>query len=131
MSITAPSLARDAAEAASGPAPDTRLHPLVALRAMRRLLGDPEDTRQVFVIVKALRGRSGLRLFARFQASPTGACILAQRPSLLAHLSDDAALAAMAPGSLGRNYKSFMDEESLSAAAGWWTPRRPSTTPRR
>jgi ubiquinone biosynthesis protein COQ4 len=94
---------------------DTRLHPLQALRAVRRLIADPEDTKQVFVILTAMRGRSGLRIFDRFRRSATGAAVLSERRSLLGALQDSEALARLTPGSLGRAYLEFMKEEDLSA----------------
>ncbi|WP_158916814.1 Coq4 family protein [Caulobacter sp. S45] len=110
MSISAPALASEAR------IPDTRIRPLMALRAVLRLLRDPEDTSQVFVAVKALRGKSGVRVFKRFAQTPEGAQVLAERRSLLAYLSDDAALATAPAGSLARAYRAFMAEEGLSAA---------------
>jgi len=94
---------------------DTRLYPLQALKAVRRLLSNPEDTAQVFVILRAMRGRSGQKAMNRFRASPTGAAALADRRSLLAVLQDREALAAMPAGSLGRTYLDFMLEEDLLA----------------
>lgn len=94
----------------------TSLQPLTAIRAVRALMVNPEDTRQIFVIFRALRGRSGEKLFARFAASRTGQEILAQRRDLLATLSDRDALAALAEGSVGRRYFEFMERENLSAA---------------
>lgn len=92
------------------------LKPLTAIRAVRALLADPDDTRQIFVIFRALRGRSGVKLFKRFAASETGKQILAQRRDLLAALSDRDALAALPEGSVGRSYFEFMERENLSAA---------------
>lgn len=94
---------------------DTRLHPLTAIRAVRALQADPEDTRQIFVIFRALRGKSGVRLFQRFSASRTGQRILAERRSLLDVLSDRAYLAQLPDGSVGRAYLAFMEAENLSA----------------
>ena len=93
----------------------TRLHPIAALRAMRNLIRDREDTRQVFLLIEALRGKTTLRQFARFRQSETGRAMLAERRSLLARLSDRASLAALPPGSLGRAYYEFMAAEDLSA----------------
>ena len=42
-------------------------------RAVRALLANGEDTRQIFVIFRALRGRSGVKVFQSFKASPQGA----------------------------------------------------------
>ncbi len=93
-----------------------RLRPLQAMRAVRQLIANPEDTRQVFVVVEAMRGRSGLKMFQRFAASPTGRAILADRRRLLDVLEDQAALARLPEGSLGRAYLAFMQAENLSAA---------------
>lgn len=94
---------------------DARLHPVAAWRAIRRLVRDPEDTKQAFLLIEALRGRSTRRLLARLRRSPGGGLLLASRPSLLAHLGDRAALAALPAGSLGRAYLAFIGVESLSA----------------
>jgi ubiquinone biosynthesis protein COQ4 len=104
------------AKAASIHRAATRLQPLTALRAVRALMVDPQDTRQIFVIFRALRGRSGARLFRRFAASPTGRKILTERRDLLATLSDRETLAALPDGSMGRCYFDFMERENLSAA---------------
>lgn len=95
---------------------DTRLRPLEAVKAVRRLLANPDQTREVFVILRAMRGRSGIRLFRRFQQSAMGARILAERRSLLNTLSQGAALSAMPAASLGNDYQRFMAAENLSAA---------------
>jgi ubiquinone biosynthesis protein COQ4 len=93
---------------------DTRLRPLEAVKAVRRLLANPNETREVFVILRAMRGRSGLRLFRRFQDSAMGARILAERRSLFAAVSDSKTLAALPAGSLGHDYQRFMAQENLS-----------------
>lgn len=93
---------------------DTRLRPLEAVKAIRRLLANPDATEEVFAILRAMRGRSGIRLFDRFRRSPMGARILKERRSLFAALADDAALAALPEGSLGRVYQRFMAAENLS-----------------
>jgi ubiquinone biosynthesis protein COQ4 len=104
---------------------DTRLHPLRAIKAVRRLLNNPEDTTQVFVILKAMRGRSGVKMFRRFRASATGAAILSERRRLLGALQNQSALAALPAGSLGRAYFEFMREQDLSpeglaeSSQGW------------
>ena len=52
---------------------DNRIHPLIALRAVRGLLRDREDTRQAFLLVEALRGKTTLRQFARFARAKAAA----------------------------------------------------------
>ena len=93
---------------------DTRLRPLEAAKAVRRLLNNPDDTAQVFVIFRAMRGGSAQKTFRRFAASTTGAAILRDR-SLLAALEDSATLAGLPEGSVGRAYADFMVGQNLSA----------------
>jgi ubiquinone biosynthesis protein COQ4 len=93
----------------------TRLHPIAAVRAMRSLMRDREDTRQVFLLMDALRGKTTIRQFARFQRTETGRAVLAERRQLLDRLSDRASLAALPSGTLGRSYHEFMATENLSA----------------
>ena len=95
--------------------PSYRLHPLVALRAVRNLLRDREDTHQVFLLIDALRGKTTLRQFARFRQTETGRAVLGEHRRLLDRLSDRASLAALPAGSLGRAYYDFMAGENLSA----------------
>jgi ubiquinone biosynthesis protein COQ4 len=97
-------------------ASDTRLRPLTAMRAVRNLMATG-DTRQVFIIFRAMRGRSGIRNFRRFAESRTGAAVLKERRDLLTLLADRAALRQLPDGSLGRAYLDFMEREDLSAEA--------------
>jgi ubiquinone biosynthesis protein COQ4 len=94
---------------------DTRLRPLQAVRAVRRLLANPDDTAQVFAIFRAMRGKSGIKAFRRFAASPTGAQVLREKRRLLDTLTDRASLAALPPTSVGHSYFEFMDQEQLTA----------------
>ncbi len=93
---------------------DTRLRPIEAVKAVRRLMADPEATQEVFVILRAMRGRSGITLFRRFQESAMGVRILTEKRSLFATLSNSAALAALPAASLGSTYHRFMASENLS-----------------
>jgi ubiquinone biosynthesis protein COQ4 len=92
-----------------------QFRPFTALRAVTRLLRDPQDTRQVFVVMTALRGRSGQRMLTRFLQSPVGATVAAERRQLLDRLQDQAALAQLPQGSLGCAYFAFMQDEQLTA----------------
>jgi ubiquinone biosynthesis protein COQ4 len=94
---------------------DTRIRPLVALKALRALFKNGEDTRQVFLITEALRGRSGEIAFEQFRQTEVGQAVLRERRVLLDRLSDRAALAALPPGTLGRAYYDFMAAENLTA----------------
>jgi ubiquinone biosynthesis protein COQ4 len=93
----------------------TRLHPVAAFRAIRKLKQNREDTRQVFLLMDALRGKTSLRQFALFRETPTGSAVLAERRRLLDRLNDRDRLAALPPGTLGRGYYEFMMAENLSA----------------
>jgi ubiquinone biosynthesis protein COQ4 len=93
---------------------DTRLRPLDAICAVRRLFATGE-TREIFAIFRAMRGRSGIKAFRRFQQSATGAAVLRERRVLLSSLADRPALAALPQGTMGRAYFEFMEEEKLSA----------------
>ncbi len=92
-----------------------RLQPLVAWRALRVLLNDPEDTAQVFTIIRALTGRSLENAFERFRGTDTGRSILQEKRRLLDLLSDREALRAMPAESLGRAYLHFMESQALTA----------------
>jgi ubiquinone biosynthesis protein COQ4 len=92
-----------------------RMRPLTAIRAMRALLRDPDDTARVFDVISALGGRNGERAFERFRRTDTGARVLAEGRSLLAVLSDRERLLALPPESLGRRYAEFMGRERISA----------------
>jgi ubiquinone biosynthesis protein COQ4 len=92
-----------------------RLHPIAALRAVRKLMSNGEDTRQVFLLIEALRGKTTLRQFARFRQTKTGRAVLYESRRLFDRLSDRASLAALPEGSLGRAYYDFMAVENLSA----------------
>lgn len=96
-------------------ATDTRLHPIIALRAVQALKANPGDTRQIFVILRAMRGRSGVKSFERFRASTAGKTVLAERRVLLDVLSELTALPRLPEGSMGRAYFEFMEAEDLSA----------------
>lgn len=96
-------------------AQSTRVRPLDALRAIRGLLRDPDDTGKVFDIIDALSGRAVERAFERFEKSPTGARLLASQPDLVATLRDRERLMALPAGTLGRAYGEFVSREEISA----------------
>lgn len=92
-----------------------RIQPLVAIKALRRLLRDPEQTEEVFVILRALTGRSVLNAFNRFKKAEVGQAILNEQRDLVSVLEDRDALRAMPQGSLGRAYLHFVEKEAISA----------------
>ncbi|MDG2306119.1 MAG: Coq4 family protein [Candidatus Binatia bacterium] len=86
-----------------------------AWRALKILIADSDRTDQVFEIIDGLAGDSLENSYQRFIADPEGQRLLRERPSLLAALSDRAALAAMPAGSFGRAYLDCMEKGSLTA----------------
>ena len=91
------------------------MRPFEALRAMRRLLADPEATEEVFVIIRALAGwRSYERLFRRVLADPAGRRVLERESGLLELLGDQEGLRAMPEGCLGRAYADFIVTEQIT-----------------
>lgn len=87
-----------------------------AWQGMAALMKNPDDTGQVFKIIRALAGNAGERQFQRFRASEHGRTILAENRSLADRLSDRAYLASLPAGSLGRVYADFTDREQISPA---------------
>lgn len=95
--------------------PSHKLRPLAALRALRNLLKNREDTSQVFVITSALRGKSALRGAERLRTSSAGRVALAEKRSLLPVLCNRQSLAALPSGSFGRAFHDFVVRENISA----------------
>jgi ubiquinone biosynthesis protein COQ4 len=81
-----------------------------ALHELRALLDDPDDTDRAIDLMYALGNRQFERSFQRFATSASGRALLAERPSLLAALSDRAGLARLPEGSLGRTYLAYLDQ---------------------
>ena len=92
-----------------------RIEPLVALRAMRTLLANPDETALVFRIIRALSGQSFERLYQRILAHPTGSVVLNERRNILPVLQERQRLRSLPAGTLGREYARFLDDEGISA----------------
>jgi ubiquinone biosynthesis protein COQ4 len=93
----------------------TRLDWGHALRSLRRLLRDKEDTRQVFEIMRALNGASTAKGYHRLLATPQGGRIAYEREEFARRLMDDAWLDSLPRGSVGAAYREFIRSENLSA----------------
>ena len=91
------------------------MKPLVAAKALKRFLANPDNTEEVFAIVKAMSGNSLVRGFKRFQLTETGKKIIEEKRELLETLQDREKLNQNAPGSLGRSYLSFVQSEKITA----------------
>jgi len=92
-----------------------RRRPLEAAAALRRLVANPEDTAQVFVIMRALSGNALVDGHARFAKTDVGATVLQEQRDLLQVLCDRARLRAMPEGSLGRAYLEFVEANGITA----------------
>lgn len=86
-----------------------------ALRALRRLLADKDDTRQVFEIMRALNGASTAKGYQRLLTTPNGGRIAFERQEFADKLMDDAWLDSLPEGSVGAAYREFIRSEQLSA----------------
>lgn len=82
--------------------------------AIRKLMVDPDDTVQVFRVIRALSGNSEERSFQRFLASENGKGILDERRSIVDALSNRDYLLSLPEGSLGRVYADFTAREKIS-----------------
>src|SRR5580704_8064954 len=87
----------------------------VALKALRRLLNDKEDTGQVFEIMGALNGDSTAKNYRRLLATPNGGRLAYEHVELAPRLMDDAWLDSFAPGTVGAAYRHFIRSENISA----------------
>ena len=94
-----------------------RPKPLTALRALRDLMADPDDTHQVFIMARALEGPSLHRNFRRFKGTSTGRAVLDEQRDLLTRLIDDEYLRGLPEGSLGRAYLDFRERAGITAEA--------------
>jgi ubiquinone biosynthesis protein COQ4 len=102
------------------PAPDApferpRLKWGLALKALRRLLADKEDTGQVFEIMRALNGDSIGRNYRRLLTTPQGGRLAYERVEMAPRLMDDVWLDGFAPGTVGAAYRTFIRSENISA----------------
>jgi len=87
----------------------------MALRAVRRLLANKDDTVQVFEIMRALNGNSTRNGYLRLLGTARGGRLAYQRRELAEVLSDRVALAKMPADSVAAHYLAF-------TAAGQITP---------
>src|ERR1700761_2648660 len=92
----------------------TKLALSQALKSLRRLLNDKEDTTAVFEIMRALNGSSTAKGYLKLLESPQGGRIAFQRQEFATLLMDDAWLDSLPDGSVGAAYRTFIREEQLS-----------------
>jgi ubiquinone biosynthesis protein COQ4 len=85
----------------------------IAFGALRRLLQNPDDTRQVFLLGIAANAKSFPQFYLRFSSSPDGEALLRDRPSI-----DNAVVArlrTLAADTLGGAYARYLDSNGLDA----------------
>jgi ubiquinone biosynthesis protein COQ4 len=92
-----------------------RLQPLKALKALAELLKNKEDTGQVFIIMRALSGRSTAKGYAKLLRTAKGGRIAYRREELAKTLSDSEFLKRLPAGSVGAAYLQFTTSENISA----------------
>ena len=85
----------------------------VGVGALGRLLRDPDDTKQVFVMGMVLSSEQFPHFLARFSAAPSGARLLREQPSIDSHSVDFAALRALPADTLGGAYARYLDSNGL------------------
>jgi ubiquinone biosynthesis protein COQ4 len=93
----------------------TKLDWMHALKSLRRLLADKEDTTQVFEIMRALNGSSTAKGYHRLLTTPKGGRVAYERVEFAERLMDDAWLDSMPEGTVGAAYRNFIRAENLSA----------------
>ena len=86
-----------------------------AITALRRLLSNPNDTTQVFRIMRALNAGTPKAGYERLLRSAEGGRIAYQRVELAARLSDPAFVGSFTAGSVGAAYAAFLRETGYSA----------------
>lgn len=92
-----------------------KIRPLTALKAVRKVLNDPEQTSQVFRVLQALSGPSLARNFNKFCATETGNRVLSEQIDLVAKLNDPDYLTSLPDHTLGHTYHRFISREQISA----------------
>lgn len=95
--------------------PSRKVEPLRAMRALRRLIADKDDTGQVFEIMNALSGSSIKRGYEKLLDHPNGGVAAYERRELADLLQDRVMLAALPEGSVGRAYLEFIKLQDFSA----------------
>ncbi len=86
----------------------------VGMRAFSRLLQNPDDTKQVFVMGLVINAHRFPGFISRFVSDPSGAALLRDRPTIDSRSVDFAALAELPPDTLGGAFARHMKENNLN-----------------
>lgn len=95
--------------------PKARIRPFKALKHLKKLFADKEDTAQVFHIIEALNGNALRHNFDRLLSTTDGQARFSERRALAPLLDDHAGLGPLPVDSVGRTYIDFMTREGLTA----------------
>ena len=95
--------------------PKTTIQPLVAFRALRRLIADPQQTHEVFTVLRALSGNALQKGYKRFRKTPVGARVLRENIQLLDTLQNRELLATYGHDTLADHYLTFAQRANITA----------------
>ncbi|MEJ0028663.1 MAG: Coq4 family protein [Rhizomicrobium sp.] len=87
-----------------------------AFHAIRALIAEPNDTAQVFLIMRALNGSVTARNYNRLLQTAEGGRIAYERVELVDKFMDPDFLRGFAPGTVGAAYRAFLEKTGFSAA---------------
>jgi len=85
-----------------------------AWRALKQLIETPEDTNQVFIIMRALAKDAFWNEYQRFRKTVFGKRVLREEIELFDTLTNREYLAGLPLGSFGRTYHEFCQREGIS-----------------
>ncbi len=86
----------------------------IATQALGRLLRDPEDTTQVFILYVALNAETFPEVLSLFLAQPEGPELMRHKPAIDSSSVDLGALATLPPATLGASFARHMHTNGLS-----------------
>lgn len=92
-----------------------RIQPWRAVKALRKLISDKDDTEQVFEIMNALAGRSIELGYRRLLETPVGGAEAYRRTEIAEILQDHNQLRQLPKGSVGEAYLNFVEMQNFSA----------------
>lgn len=85
-----------------------------AWHALKQLVETPEDTTQVFIIMRALAKDAFWKEYQRFRKTEFGQRVIREEIELFNTLTDREYLAGLPAGSFGRTYHEFCQREGIS-----------------
>lgn len=85
------------------------------LSAGRKLIAEPKDTRQVFIIMQSMNGKSNANGYKKLLETKHGGEIAYRRNELAERLSDPAYRNQFSPGTVGHAYRTMIEATGYSA----------------